>query len=540
LLETRELLKLSQEIASTGSSVWNIDTKIVHFSEAAYRLFGYDPSELTLSHDLAHNLIAAHVHPDDREQVRKSMRYHEQNQDDNYHIFFHIFRKNGEIRYLNVVERRVINDAGGKPRKPLMIFQDVTAQQRYIDALKLDEARLQALRELNNMSGAPAGEISQFTPDKAIELTGSKIGMICIINPEETAAVIFSVSRDMTEGWKMDREHLTFPLSRGILRTEPFWTRKPLIVNNYGHARLGRKGLPAGHGSLKKLLAVPIIDEGRVKLIALVGNKDADYDDSDVRQLTLLMSGVWRAPSRAKAEDELLKAKTRAELYVDLMSHDIMNPNQVSLSFLEFGREQMVEAGMGTGFPDRSNEALKQTSHLIRNVQKIRGAESSAVPLRPIDVNEIIESVIRQNSQHPGRDVKFSYAPAGHRFVLANELLQDVIENIISNAIKHSSGPLYVHISLQGGLSTIVINSRSLSRTTARAFLTESRTRPSNRLYRGESGGKGTGLGLYLVKTLVESYRGESPGGRPRSGRSSQRRTVRPAATGSKRAIGRR
>jgi PAS domain-containing protein len=52
-------------------------------------------------------------------------------------------------------------------------------------------------------------------------------------------------------------------------------------------------------------LNVPIIDDHKIVMVAGVGNKPSDYDQSDVRQLTLLMEGMWRIVRRKQTADEL-------------------------------------------------------------------------------------------------------------------------------------------------------------------------------------------------------------------------------------------
>ena len=48
---------------------------------------------------------------------------------------------------------------------------------------------------------------------------------------------------------------------------------------------------------------------------------------------------------RKQAEKELLDSKTQAELYIDLMGHDINNINQIAMGYLELAYDKLEESG---------------------------------------------------------------------------------------------------------------------------------------------------------------------------------------------------
>jgi PAS domain S-box-containing protein len=56
---------------------------------------------------------------------------------------------------------------------------------------------------------------------------------------------------------------------------------------------------------------VPVLDQGKIVIIAGVGNKEAPYDESDVRQLILLVEGMWHILRRKEIEEELRKSEEK-------------------------------------------------------------------------------------------------------------------------------------------------------------------------------------------------------------------------------------
>ena len=51
-------------------------------------------------------------------------------------------------------------------------------------------------------------------------------------------------------------------------------------------------------------------------VVAGVGNKEEDYNSSDVRQLTLLMDGMWKIIKQKHTEEKLHKSYEQLELRV--------------------------------------------------------------------------------------------------------------------------------------------------------------------------------------------------------------------------------
>jgi len=108
----------------------------------------------------------------------------------------------------------------------------------------------------------------------------------------------------------------------------------------------------------------------------------------------------------------------------------------------------------------------------------------------------------------PGKDITIKYAPDGQRLVRANPLLKDAISNIVDNAVKHSSGALVLAVEV----SKVGRNGGSFYRVAiednGNGIPDDKKEEVFHRFRRGDTKARGTGLGLYIVKTLVESFGG--------------------------------
>jgi GAF domain-containing protein len=65
--------------------------------------------------------------------------------------------------------------------------------------------------------------------------------------------------------------------------------------------------------TVRRHMNVPIFEGDRIVAVLGAGNKTAPYDESDVRQLTLLGQGMWRLLQRKRADEALREARNQLE-----------------------------------------------------------------------------------------------------------------------------------------------------------------------------------------------------------------------------------
>ena len=66
-----------------------------------------------------------------------------------------------------------------------------------------------------------------------------------------------------------------------------------------------KKGLPWDHVSLSRFLGVPVLENGTVYALVGVGNKESEYNQGDIRQLSLLMEGMLSILRRKRDDDRI-------------------------------------------------------------------------------------------------------------------------------------------------------------------------------------------------------------------------------------------
>lgn len=235
----------------------------------------------------------------------------------------------------------------------------------------------------------------------------------------------------------------------------------------------------------------------------VVLNKDGD--------VIRLIGTIHDITDRRKAEKALIDARDQSEMYLDLMGHDINNINQIARGYLEMARDQVSDAGgldkNSLEYIDKPLEALENVARLIENVRKLRKAHDSELKMEKIDLGEVLKEIQKEYSRSPNKQVMIDYTPVECR-VMANVLIRDVFANLVGNAVKHSKGTVAINIEVTGVKKENVDYHRVAVEDNGPGI---SDARKEQVFKRFEQGNKiaGSGLGLYLVKTLVDGYGGK-------------------------------
>ncbi len=151
---------------------------------------------------------------------------------------------------------------------------------------------------------------------------------------------------------------------------------------------------------------------------------------------------------------------------------------------------------------------MQRSARLIKNVRKLQKLREDALGSGLVDVPAVLAEVEREYAGMPGKILKLDLNGHERCPVRANELLYDVFANLVSNAINHTGDGTEIAVVLEMKGAEGSRYCRVSVEDDGPGIPDDLKDRIFNRMLKGTTRAKGTGLGLYLVRSLVESYGG--------------------------------
>jgi len=215
-----------------------------------------------------------------------------------------------------------------------------------------------------------------------------------------------------------------------------------------------------------------------------------------------------------QSEDRYREAYNQANLYKDLIAHDMNNILQNIRSSIELSTYYLNEPKNIEGIRELHHiieEQVARGANLVANVHKLSEIEKYKITLNRIDPIKILEERIEYIlNSYPNEEINIrkDYLEAAVK-VYGNDLLMDVFENIIINAIKHNQHPVKL---IQIRMSKEENNGGSWVKfefvDNGIGISDKDKEKIFKGLYKSKIGG-GMGVGLSLVKKVIENHDGK-------------------------------
>ncbi len=197
----------------------------------------------------------------------------------------------GSIRDVEVFSSRI--ETNGKVYLH-SIVHDVTVRKQYEVMMRLNEARLESLLRISQYKAHNNNELLDYALNEAIMLTESKIGYIYYYNEVTKEFTLNTWSKNVMKECNVPEIQAACSLPETGLWGEAVRQRKPIVINDFNTPDPLMRGLPHEHAPLKKFLTIPVFGGPQIVAVIGVANKEKDYNDSDVRQLSIMMDVVWK------------------------------------------------------------------------------------------------------------------------------------------------------------------------------------------------------------------------------------------------------
>lgn len=469
--EAEQRLALSQAYANIGTWDWNIETGELFWSERIAPLFGHPVGKLETTYD---NFLAA-VHPDDRQRVIDAVTACVEHGAE-YNIEHRCVWPDGTVRWL--LERGdVVRDAHGRPLHMLGVVQDITERKQTELALAESRRRLEEAQSLAKLgywsANLVTGELEWseeiyriFGRDPA-GFTPSVAAFYAAVHPDDLELVHES-----------ERQAVETGVHEVVHR----------IVRPDGEVRYVRE-LGRAHKDAT----------GRVVRL-----------DGSVQDITELKHAELAMQQAKEAAEAASRAKSE---FLASMSHELRTPLNSILGFAQL-------FGMDPYLPERTKEQAHEIEragqHLLKLVNDLidlARIEAGRLELsaQPVSVKAVVNdslSMVAPIARERGISLVDGGGEGRDALIRADYTrLQQVLINLLANAIKYNRPRVTVHIACHSGKGVVRLSITDSgpgipAAKQARMFS------PFDRLGAERGQVEGSGIGLVITKRIVEAMGG--------------------------------
>jgi PAS domain S-box-containing protein len=523
-----EQLRVAVAAAQMGTWEWTIATGDVRWSSSLEAMHGMAPGTFRGTYEA----FEADIHPSDRDAVAAATRAALEG--GAHRVEYRIVRPDGAVRWL---ERRgeVFRDAMGRPQRVVGVCVDVTERKR------ADE-RNRVLADIARSISASLDidTVLQRIADGARTLCDSDTAAIFL--RDETSEAM--VPRFRVGPWLTSYDALRIRAGEG-LGGLVMQTRRPLRTSSYQtdpRVRESTRTIAEQTGTVA-LMVVPILTAKEVAGLLSISNRSARAfgDDDEAVSIRLAeQAAIAIHNARLFAREGAARAEAEAvnrskDEFLAMLSHELRNPLGAISSAI-----QVLDRVGDPSVAARARVIIaRQTQHLSRLVEDlldVSRAMTGKIVVRSevVDFAAVTERVV---AGLVGRDAAragdIALATRSVRVLGDTVRLEQVVNNLVENALKYTpaGGRVTVTVGEENGAAVLAVEDSGVGiAAELLPHVFDLFVQADHSLDRTAGG---LGIGLTLVRQIVELHGGKVEAVSAGVGRGS-RFTVRlPATAGS-------
>ncbi|MBI3944879.1 MAG: GAF domain-containing protein [Armatimonadetes bacterium] len=267
---------------------------------------------------------------------------------------------------------------------------------------------------------------------------------------------------------------------------------------------------------IRSVLCVPLMaGRNAVGVVRVYGDRTGAFDEDDVRFLQHFSSLAAIAINNARTCRVLQDVDRERARFTRTVAHELRSPLAAILGNVRIILDGYVgpvperAAQLLTRAHQRGTQLLALASDLLALVS---GRERAAEPRQePILLGEVTRQVIgdlEEEARAKSLDYEARVADGSLEMLGDRDQMVRLVENLVSNAIKYTPERGRVSVSLQGDEGSLEL----IVADTGIGIPREMRDRVFEEFFRAENArhfSEGTGLGLTIVKRIVEAHHGK-------------------------------
>lgn len=514
---------LNAEITNNATAaIFILDPKdrCTFMNPAAEILTGYtfdEMQESTLHQMVHHNHIDGSHFEDDECPIIQSL--NRKRALINYQDIF--YRKNGQIIDVSINARPIYEN--GYLTKHLLEVRDITQEKNGEEALKEKNQNLQTLNNIGKNLSSELGmkKLLQIVTDSCTELTGARFGAFFYRQKEEEEGryKLFALSG------ADPKDFADFPMARNTNILSPTFQGKKIIRSDdisldpgYGKSN-PYNGMPKDHLPVKSYLAVPVISgAGQVFGGLFFGHPKAgvfdqhaeDMAKSIASQAAIAIDNSRLFEAISNKNKELVFINNELDNFVYTASHDLKAP-VLNIEGLLYALDKALKENQTARVPqifDLMRVSVLKFKETIQALTEVARTNKNLDEEKEIiNLPDLLEEVrLSIGDMLEESEAQFTFELSCEQVYFSKTHLRSVLLNLISNAVKYRSSARKPQIfigcrSTREGIELKVAdNGLGIPQNqAAKIFMM---------FKRYHTHVEGTGVGLYLVKRIIENSGG--------------------------------
>ncbi|HIJ95459.1 MAG TPA: GAF domain-containing protein [Desulfuromonadales bacterium] len=318
--------------------------------------------------------------------------------------------------------------------KTLQKVNELNAEQN------LNKERQLILLKVFQYEAEDIKDLLDFALEQALEMTSSRFGYIYLYDEEKRRFTLNSWSKGVMPECSIQDAQLVYDLDKTGLWGEVVRQRRSIVVNDFAAENPLKRGYPEGHVMLQRFASVPLIDRGRIVAVVGMANKESDYDDANLFQLTLLMDAVWKITERRRVEEELKQKVAELERFTYTVSHDLKSPLITIKGFTGAVEKALADGNYGQMPNDlkRISNAADKMRDLLNDLLELSRIGRIMHTPEAVDMNLLLQGVAADLAgplQAAGTEL---IVQPGLPMVQCDRLrIAELVQNLVENAIKY-------------------------------------------------------------------------------------------------------
>ncbi len=313
--------------------------------------------------------------------------------------------------------------------------------------LHRDELRLDTLLRLGMMEKYSLQEKYDFILQRIVQITRSEEGYLALVDSTRTLITLGSFfTKNIAPGSDPSNgEEESRPLEFAGFAGRAVLRKTALIANTVKAEQ--KEDIYPYRMRLQRHLDVPIFYDGKIVVVAGVSNNTENYDNSDIRQMTMLLEGMWLHVLNKCAEEELARLERqiiavseeeRSRIGRDL--HDDLGSHLTGVELLskvlqqQLGREAPEREKQLATIRDLIREAIEKTRRLSQGLYPVHVVEyglAAAIEELAVEVEKIFKVRFDLSWEVGENELPLSKNTATH--------LHYIIREAVFNAARHGN-----------------------------------------------------------------------------------------------------